>query len=229
MITARCIFLLVLVMLTVRAWGERKERLPTFERPEPVVHLHLADGPADADLTTPSSSFERELADALSDYECWIPCLTTAALLAADNRSERRIGELAAWSVLYTSAATYLLKATIESPRPNRPEVKNGFPSGHTSMTFAFARSVAEEDSTWGTIAYAWATGVAWSRVRRGDHDIPQVLAGAVMGWWIADQVVRDRRPTTSSDVAVETPLQARETPVLQGGTRPRLEFAVAW
>lgn len=64
-------------------------------------------------------------------------------------------------------------------------------------MTVAFARSVAEDSDEWGAVAYAWAAGVGWSRVRRGDHDIPQVLGGAALGWWIADQVARDRRPAS--------------------------------
>jgi len=150
-----------------------------------------------SDATSPAST-EREIADFLSTEGTAIPLAATLALLAADEPPQRHVGELAGWSIAYTTAATHLLKAAIDSPRPNRTEVRNGFPSGHASMTFAFARSVAEESDAWGAAAYAWAAGVAWSRVRRGDHDIPQVLAGAALGWWIADRVARDRRPRLS-------------------------------
>jgi len=145
-----------------------------------------------------TGSLERELADVLSEAGCVAPAIATAAMLVSDEQWQRRAGRLARDSIVITTVVTHVLKATIDSPRPNRPEITNGFPSGHASMTFAFARSVAEEDRDWGAAAYAWAAGVAWSRVRRGDHDIPQVLAGAALGWWIADEVARRHRPATA-------------------------------
>ncbi len=160
--------------------------------------MHLDLGAArrqlPASVLRPAST-DREVADFLSARGTQIPAVVTGALLISDDPRSHRMGELAAWSVAYTTVATHLLKATIDSPRPNHPEVRNGFPSGHTSMTVAFARSVAEESDGWGAVAYAWAAGVAWSRLRREDHDVAQVLAGAALGWWIADQVARERRP----------------------------------
>ncbi len=193
----RCVILTMTLAVAV-AWGEPDGGCSTFQAPA-AVHLRLSPVQADDVTAEPGASFERDLADMLSDYGCVVPGVAAGALLASDDPAQRHIGELAAWSIAYTTAATHLLKATIRSPRPNRPEVTNGFPSGHASMTFAFARCVAEEDREWGAVACAWAAGVAWSRVRRGDHDLPQVLAGAALGWWIADQVARNRRPVPAT------------------------------
>ncbi len=185
--------LMMMTLAVVGAWGDPTGGRRALDLP-PAVHLHLS--PAQADAAEGEPSLERDLADALSDYGCWVPGIAAGALLASDDPSQRHMGELAAWSIGYTSAATHLLKATIDSPRPNRPEVTNGFPSGHAGMTFAFARCVAEEE--------------AWSRVRRGDHDIPQVLAGAALGWWIADQVARDRRPPPAPRAPADALVQVR-------------------
>jgi len=190
-----CCTIFMVALAAAVAWGDAAGERVAFEVPAAAVHLRLSPAHADDGAAEAGASTERDLADALSDYGCWVPGVATGALLVSDDPSQRHIGELAAWSIAYTTAATHLLKATIDSPRPDRPEVTNGFPSGHASMTFAFARCVAEEDREWGAVAYAWAAGVAWSRVRRGDHDIPQVLGGAVLGWCIADQVARARLP----------------------------------
>lgn len=169
--------------------------------PPAQLHLRLtpeAEDVADrlslAQMARPASA-EREAADFLSNWGLTVPLATTAALLTDRDEGRRHSGELAAWSMLYTAAATRLLKAAVNSPRPARPTEHDGFPSGHASISFAFARSIAEDSDEWGAVAYAWAAAVAWSRVRRGDHDVPQVLAGAALGWWVADQVARDRRP----------------------------------
>jgi len=58
------------------------------------------------------------------------------------------------------------------------------FPSGHTTMAFATATTLALEYKKWyiAVPAYAWATGVAYSRMYEGKHYPSDVLAGAVLG-----------------------------------------------
>lgn len=162
----------------------------------PPLHLDLgAARGGGGEGTLRPASVERDAADLLSESGYALPAAATAALLLSNDRTQRHTGGSAAWALGLTAAATQLLKQTIDSPRPDHPEQDDGFPSGHTAISFAFARCVAEGSDEWGAAAYAWAAAVAWSRVRQGDHDIPQVLGGALLGWWIADQVARERRP----------------------------------
>jgi membrane-associated phospholipid phosphatase len=58
------------------------------------------------------------------------------------------------------------------------------FPSGHTTMAFATATTLTLEYKKWyiAVPAYAWATGVAYSRMYEGKHYPSDVLAGAVLG-----------------------------------------------
>lgn len=191
----RQLLMIACAMLALEAacWGQRGGS-PDFGAP--LLHLDLTGAREEtaAGILRPASA-ERDAADLLSESAYPLAAAGTAALLLANERPQRRTGESAAWALGLTAAATQALKLTIDSPRPDHPEQDDGFPSGHTAISFAFARCVAEESDEWGAAAYAWAAGVAWSRVRQGDHDVPQVLAGAALGWWIADQVARERRP----------------------------------
>lgn len=142
-------------------------------------------------------SREESIADMFNDIGCALPVGVTVGLLASESPSENRAGRQARDAMLVTSAATHMLKLIIDSPRPCEADNLDGFPSGHTSMSIAFARAIAGEHRDWGTVAYLWAGGVAWSRVRRGDHSPEQVIGGALLGWLIADAVARrDVRPT---------------------------------
>lgn len=61
---------------------------------------------------------------------------------------------------------------------------RDAFPSGHATMAFALATSLAEEiHNRWATAAlYAGATGTAWSRLNDRRHWLSDVLAGATVG-----------------------------------------------
>jgi len=74
------------------------------------------------------------------------------------------------------------------------------FPSGHTTIAFATATTLALEYKKWyiAVPAYAWATGVAYSRMYEGKHYPSDVLAGAVLGvgsaWlshWLSKKLFR--------------------------------------
>ena len=135
-------------------------------------------------------STEEVLADMLNDMGCTLPVGITIGLLTSPDPSDERAGACARDAIIATSAATHLLKSVIDSPRPCNPDNLDGFPSGHTAMSVAFARAIASQNTDWGTVAYVWAGGVGWSRVRRGDHTVGQVVAGALLGWFVADMVV---------------------------------------
>lgn len=92
-----------------------------------------------------------------------------------------------------TTVATTALKAIIKRPRPyvtysdiypDAIDDSYSFPSGHTSIAFSTATSLALIYKKWYiTIpAYAWATGVGYSRMYLGQHYPSDVLAGAATG-----------------------------------------------
>jgi len=78
--------------------------------------------------------------------------------------------------------ATLGLKLTITKPRPNGAN-NNSFPSGHTSTTFQSAAFIQKRYGwKYGLPAYALAGFTAYSRVNSDQHDVIDVLAGAVLG-----------------------------------------------
>lgn len=133
------------------------------------------------------------LANTLTDIGLPVPLGATAVLSLMSNEREQRAGRQAADAILVTGAATELLKRLVRADRPDNPDAHDGFPSGHASLNFAFARALASEYQGWGNAAYVFAAGVTWSRVRREDHTIAQALTGAALGWYIADRSVHSR------------------------------------
>lgn len=67
---------------------------------------------------------------------------------------------------------------------PYKDAKDRSFPSGHTTLAFATATTLALEYKKWYVVvpAYVWATGVAYSRMYLGVHYPSDVLAGAAVG-----------------------------------------------
>jgi undecaprenyl-diphosphatase len=103
------------------------------------------------------------------------------------------------WETLGSLAVTVVvaegLKYAINRQRPyvkypgevfpyDATETGNSFPSGHTSIAFATATSLALEYKKWYVVvpAYVWAAGVGYSRLYLGEHYPTDVLAGAAVG-----------------------------------------------
>jgi membrane-associated phospholipid phosphatase len=104
-------------------------------------------------------------------------------------------------STAAAGATTIALKAVVGRSRPSeapddsddaRPfSGHTSFPSGHTALAFALARSLDREtDARWiPAVAYPVAALVGWSRVRSESHWTSDVVVGAALGMWTADKM----------------------------------------
>lgn len=110
-----------------------------------------------------------------------------AAMLAAGDREDSDAARYCLDAMLTADLAAEALKRVIRQPRPHNPEARDGFPSGHSTVAFAFARSLADWQPSARPALYAFAATAAWARVLEGEHTWEQVLAGAALGIWIAD------------------------------------------
>jgi membrane-associated phospholipid phosphatase len=118
--------------------------------------------------------------------------LLGAGLISGNDEITRAGGRLATTLAL-AGAASSLTKLTLGRPRPSESLDADGYvpfsgqeamPSGHTTMAFALATSLADDiHRTWASVGlYTVATGVAWSRVNDNRHWLTDVAAGAVLG-----------------------------------------------
>ena len=120
--------------------------------------------------------------------------------------SRTRINALYTGVSLITAATISTgLKYGIDRPRPFAayPDIQKcaaagspSFPSGHTSMAFAFATSVSIAYPKWYIVApaYLWATAVGYSRMDLGVHYPSDVLVGALVGAgsaWLCHAITR--------------------------------------
>lgn len=114
-------------------------------------------------------------------------------VISKDKKTKINSYEMAG-SIAIAAIVTQGLKVTINRPRPYEkyddvyPEgtIDNGksFPSGHTTIAFATATTLALEYKKWYITvpAYAWAAGVGYSRMYLGQHYPTDVIGGALVG-----------------------------------------------
>jgi membrane-associated phospholipid phosphatase len=105
-------------------------------------------------------------------------------------------------TLVLTDLSTLAVKGIAGSDRPNGQ--RWGFPSGHAASSFAVATLVDDEfGHGWGTMAYALAGFVGWSRIDGGKHDVSDVFFGAAMGIVIARGICEGRSRQAAGEWAV--------------------------
>ena len=123
-----------------------------------------------------------------------------AALAVFGGPRGRRAAVSGLAAVAVTSATANLgLKLFSRRPRPERElhgvlvtrgvpmPTSTSFPSGHTAAAVAFADGVRHEWPGAGPLLYAVAGLVGYSRVHTGVHYPGDVLAGAALGFGVAE------------------------------------------
>jgi membrane-associated phospholipid phosphatase len=127
--------------------------------------------------------------------------MLATGLIAHNKRLERSAARVLA-SVVAAGVATVAIKELVGRVRPIdatnqylfRPFTHNdAFPSGHTTVAFAFAASLGEEiHRPWARVLlYAGAAGTGWSRLNDHEHWLTDVLAGAAVGVTAANVIER--------------------------------------
>jgi membrane-associated phospholipid phosphatase len=130
----------------------------------------------------------------LGDPEVTIPVLLGTygySLWKQDEELHRLSGTLISAYTL-TTASTLLIKAAVNTDRPSNQSARGryGFPSYHTSSTFALAAVVDEYYGPGvGLPAYTVAGLIGWSRIDTRNHDLSDVVFGAALGFVIGKSV----------------------------------------
>ncbi|RME24242.1 MAG: phosphatase PAP2 family protein [Candidatus Zixiibacteriota bacterium] len=101
---------------------------------------------------------------------------------------------------MVNSVLTLGLKYGFNRTRPNGEAY--GYPSGHTSATFATAGVVhAHFGLLWGMTAYLGAAYVGFSRLQKNKHYLTDVIAGGILGSYVGERLAR--RSSWTGDMAL--------------------------
>jgi hypothetical protein len=132
------------------------------------------------------------------NVEYQIPVIFALYGLSLWHEDER----LHSWSTSSMSAltvtglTTLVVKAIADTDRPSADwnDGRFGFPSYHTSSSFALAAVAEEHYGPWiGLPAYAAAGLIGWSRLDAQDHDLSDVVFGAALGYTIGKTIAHRR------------------------------------
>lgn len=100
-------------------------------------------------------------------------------------------------SLLASLAVTYLLKPSINRPRPEAAlaaikETGYSFPSAHATAAFSALPPLEKHLKSFNIILQVFAFLIAFSRVYLGVHYLSDIIAGAIIGYAVSDFVTRN-------------------------------------
>jgi membrane-associated phospholipid phosphatase len=156
------------------------------------------DEPVERDAQQDRSRFGDQLASAVRrmgepEVFATVPAALIAAGLVTTRPGLRRGGERIAVSLALAGLLVWAGKLAVGRLRPNQTletgvfkpfSGADAFPSGHATMAFALATSLADETKRpWATAALMTvAAGTGWSRLNDNKHWLSDVVAGAALG-----------------------------------------------
>ena len=133
----------------------------------------------------------------LDDHAAGILSSSVTPLAIAGTLSlltDKHVGKLEALetakAMAATAFATELLKHVVREKRPGGTSL-DSFPSGHTSEAFAAATMWAQYRPKYAWMGYTAATAIGWSRLEQNKHNWKDVVAGALLGHFIADHFAK--------------------------------------
>ena len=141
----------------------------------------------------PSSDFWKGVSKTSKPLSLGIPATMFVIHLIKKNEDLKLKSYEGLAALAGTIASTQLLKIAFDRQRPYQKypdvyphEFEDGksLPSGHTSVAFSTATSLALTYKKWYVVvpAYAWASAVGYSRLYLGMHYPTDVLASATLG-----------------------------------------------
>jgi membrane-associated phospholipid phosphatase len=149
----------------------------------------------------------------------WVPGVIVLGSLGygflRKNKQIKQNGYELLINIAVSQLISEVLKISINRERPadrypyeiftNSPTHGGSFPSGHTSLAFATATTIALDYKKWyiAVPAYIWAGSVSYSRMYLGKHYPSDVLGGIVIGigsgylsHWLTRKLFKDKKVT---------------------------------
>ena len=141
----------------------------------------------------PNSQLWKAFSSGAKPLAVAVPLGMLAVSLAKENKELRHQAYEMIAGLAFTTVATEGLKIIVNRSRPyetysdiypDELDPGHSFPSGHVSVAFSTATSLALITKKWYVTvpAFVWASGVGYSRMYLGQHYPSDVIAGAITG-----------------------------------------------
>ena len=144
--------------------------------------------------TAKAGSFDQDVSQFVSDEGTIIYLGTSAVLpLILDGKN----GKNHSLRVVDSLGTSFLicegLKSVTDVKRPDS-DARDSFPSCHATLAFAAAAMQSKYHPKYALLWYAGASAIAYSRVNLNRHRWTEVLAGAAIGYGVAELELGQKR-----------------------------------